>query len=154
MPLPNSTWINCKSSLLWRALLVFLRLQNVPNHLLTRFTYENLLPVSVVDRKAAHYALEEICGVCVFACMFVFVAYGSTTQFSRAKNQGILIHKTYSNTEHRSKNQQDQQPISTQLNQEEQAKYRTTYTLQIHHNIWRKYGESERTFTIYKYTLF
>ncbi len=43
------------------------------NHLLTRFTYENLLLVSVVDSEAAHEALEEICSVCVFY-MFVFVA--------------------------------------------------------------------------------
>lgn len=57
---------------------------------------------SIVNR--VHRALEEIylqcvC-VCVFSCVYMFVAYGSTTQFSRAKNQGKLIHKTYSNIEH------------------------------------------------------
>lgn len=62
-----------------------------------------------------HRALEEIYLQCmcvyVFSCVYMFVAYGSTTQFSRAKNQGKLIHKTYSNIEHWSKTQQDQQQI-------------------------------------------
>lgn len=146
MPMSDTTGIHCKSSLLWRALLGLLSLQNVPNHLLTKVHFwEPAARVSVVDREAAQEASEEICSVCVFSNMFVFVAYGSTTQFSRAKNQGILIHKIYSNIEHRNKTQQDQQQISTQLNREEQSKYGTTYTLQInpeqiHHSIWRKCG--------------
>jgi len=64
---------------------------------------------SIVNR--VYRALEEICNVCVFSCVYMFVAYGSTTQFIRAKNQGKLIHKTYSNIEHWNKTKLDQQQI-------------------------------------------
>ncbi len=57
--LSDTTGIHCRPSTTgWRALLGLLSLQRTfLNHLLTRFTYENLLLVSVVDIEAAHEAL-------------------------------------------------------------------------------------------------